>query len=370
MPEKNLPAVIQAVESRLPELKKLLPGDVSVEAFFSHFKTAAIQTPGLLDCSPRSVVIAVVRAANDGLYVDGREAVIVVRNSKRKDGTWEKVAVYQRMYQGLMKRVRAALPGCRIEARVVRANDHFEVTFGDNPSIEHAPSYKPATNNPVVAAYAIVTEASGMQHRDVMDVEEIMAIRDRSQNWKPDKPSGPWLDHFGEMAKKTVLNRLAKLLPQASGRPAIAADADDHGGADDEVEVFDATTIALPEPEEGRSPSASKTTEESEQPASVTKVGEHGEISSGRTPGNGGQAFKRHSSPAEDVNGWKVKLRDLRDRITMAEEAGKVEEVFDAWEREQAEGIPSAVLAKASELCTARLAILKEAQAYREASGE
>jgi len=203
MSERQLPAVIAAVESRLPELKKLLPGEVSIDVFFSHFKTAAISTPNLLDASPRSVVIACVRAANDGLFVDGREAVIIVRNAKRKDGTWEKVAVYQRMYQGVLKRVRSALPGCRIEARVVRAHDAFAVTFGDNPSITHAPSYKPSADNPVIAAYAIVTEASGMQHRDVMDAEEITAIRDKSQNWRPEKPSGPWLDHFAEMDKVT-----------------------------------------------------------------------------------------------------------------------------------------------------------------------
>ncbi|MET1112382.1 MAG: recombinase RecT [Allosphingosinicella sp.] len=347
MNERQLPAVIAAVESRLPELKKLLPSDVSVDAFFSHFKTAAVSTPNLLDASPRSVVIACVRAANDGLYVDGREAVIIVRNSKRKDGSWEKVAVYQRMYQGVLKRVRSALPGCRIEARVVRAHDAFAVTFGDNPSISHAPSYKRADDNPVIAAYAIVTEASGMQHRDVMDVEEIMAIRDRSQNWRSDKPSGPWLDHFAEMAKKTVLNRLAKLLPQASGRPALSADADDHGGADDEIEVFDATTVPLPD--------------------TLDKADNVQDVQAAKPNGKPVEAAPAAEAPS-DVATWKTRLRELRAEITGTLTSLGVEEAWETWE-EKYKPVPEEVVAAAKGLIDTRLTVIRGAADYAGAKG-
>jgi recombination protein RecT len=360
MSERQLPAVIAAVESRLPELKKLLPGEVSIDVFFSHFKTAAISTPNLLDASPRSVVIACVRAANDGLFVDGREAVIIVRNAKRKDGTWEKVAVYQRMYQGVLKRVRSALPGCRIEARVVRAHDAFTVVFGDKPSISHAPSYKPSADNPVIAAYAIVTEASGMQHRDVMDAEEITAIRDKSQNWRPEKPSGPWLDHFAEMAKKTVLNRLAKLLPQASGRPALQADADDHGGADDEVEIFDTTTVALPPDTLDKADKADNVQDvQSVQPAKPN--GKPVEVSPVQTE----QALDKQG---DNVVVWKTRLRELRAAIAETVSKLVVEEEWETWE-EKYKPVPEEVVEAAKGLIDKRLAAMAAAAAdYAKAS--
>ena len=373
MSERQLPAVIQAVESRLPELKKLLPADVSADTFLSHFKTAAMQTPGLLDCTPRSVVLACVRSANDGLVVDGREAVIIVRNSKQKDGSWQKVAVYQRMYSGTIKRVRAALPGCKVEARLVHDKDIFTVSFGDVPSITHKPVWGPDKGK-VVGVYAIVTEANGTQHREVMELEDIERIRDGSQNYNPAQPKGVWVEHFGEMAKKTVLNRLAKLLPQAAGRPALSADADDHNGADDEVEVFDATTVALP-PEEGGN-GGEEATDPGDAPRRPSAQGtiaktNGGEITSGKPP------YKPSTVPSEpvpaepvqsDVVMWKTRLRELRAGIAETVSKLVVEEEWEAWE-ERYKPVPEEVVVAAKNLIDKRLAAM-EAQAaeYAKAS--
>lgn len=355
----DLPAVIQAVESRLPELRKLLPADVSTDTFLSHFKTAVMHSQDLLKSSPRSVVEACVRAANDGLLLDGREAVIIVRNAKRQDGTWEKRAVYQRMYGGTLKRIRAALPGCRIEARLIHAGDKFSVTFGDSPSIIHHPVWG-KDKGEIVGVYAIVTEVNGTRHHEVMDREEVDRIRDGSQNFRPEKPSGPWHDHYGEMARKTVLNRLAKLLPQASGRPPLQADADDAGGADDEVEVFDTTTVPLVETED-----------EDKARGTVAALPNGGEISSGKAP------FKREEKPAEavlaaeapsDVATWKTRLRELRAEITGTLTSLGVEEAWETWE-ERYTPVPEEVVAAAKGLIDTRLTVIRGAADYAEAKG-
>ena len=366
MPEKQLPAVIQAVESRLPEIRKLLPADVSADTFLSHFKTAAMQTRDLLDASPRSVVLACVRAANDGLVLDGREAVIVVRNAKRRDGTWEKVAVYQRMYGGTLKRVRQALPGCTIEARLVHEKDTFELVLGDEPSLLHKPKLGPS-KGAIVGVYAVVTEANGTKHRDVMEVDEIERIRDGSQNYDPTKPKGPWHDHFGEMAKKTCLNRLAKLLPQATGRPPLQADADDTGGADDEVEVYDTATVALPQ----------------DEPAHKQQV-EHAQDAQ---PAQGKVEFmppakewpRTHpdpklpppeEAPPSDVTTWKTRLRELRGYVNESLTKLSVEEEWNAWE-ERYKPVPNEVVTAAKGLIDKRLAVIEEAvKEYEKAQGE
>jgi recombination protein RecT len=366
MPTPNLPAAIAAVESRLPELKQLLPADVPIATFFAHFKTAAMQTQGLLDCTPRSVVLACVRAANDGLVVDGREAVIIVRNQKQKDGSWQRVAVYQRMYSGTLKRVRAALPGCSVEARLVFQADAFKIAFGDSPSIEHTPTYG-IERGAFLGCYAIVTEKNGMKHRDWMEAEEIDAIRNRSQGYNPEKPAGPWASDYGEMCKKTVLNRLAKLLPQAQGRPAIAADADDHGGATDEVEIFDATTVPLPELE--------ATVAEAEKPA--VKQGTIADVPGG-TITSGKPPFKRSTVDAPEepakVNGqsevqlWKMRLRELRDAIAPVLTKLSVEDAWTEWNEKYSP--PDEVVTAAKGLIDKRLGEMEAAaKAYEEAKG-
>lgn len=359
----NLPAVIQAVESRLPELKKLLPADVSPDAFLSHFKTAAMTVRNLLDATPRSVVLACVKAANDGLVLDGREAVVVVRNQKqpvrqadgRTKDQWVKVAVYQRMYTGTLKRIRQALPGCTVESRLVYEGDHFQIEFGDKPSIVHMPRFGEKRGE-MVGCYAIVTEKDGTRHRDFMEREEVERIRDHSQNYDPTDPKGVWHDHFGEMAKKTVLNRLAKLLPQGVGRPALAADADDTGGADDDIgEIFDGT-VALPEEEKPAIEAAPPAPEP--QPVKANgngvKIGNHGTITSGK------------QSVDEDVALWKTRLRELRG--TIAESLGKVvvEQEWEEWDRKYAP-VPEEVTAAAKQIIDKRLAALDAAiAAYAE----
>lgn len=362
----DLPAVIQAVESRLPELRKLLPADVSTDTFLSHFKTAVMQSPDLVKSNPRSVVQACVRAANDGLMLDGREAVIIVRNHKRQDGSWEKVAVYQRMYGGTLKRIRAAMPGCRIEARLVHEQDTFMVSFGDHPAITHTPHLGQG-KGAILGVYAIVTETNGTQHREVMELDEIERIRDGSQNYDPTKPRGPWHDHFGEMARKTVLNRLAKLLPQASGRPPLQPDADDTGGADDELEVYDTTTVALPADTRDKGDNVPDVPDVPVKTGTVAALPNGGEISSGKAP------FKREEKPEEavvvpeaqdDVTLWKTRLRELRAEITDTLTSIGVEEAWETWE-EKYKPVPEEVVTAAKGLIDKRLAVIRGADDYK-----
>jgi recombination protein RecT len=50
---------------------------------------------------------------------------------------------------------------------------------------------------------------TGGHHFEVMSRDEIEAVRRRS----PAGKSGPWVDHWDEMARKTLVRRLAKYLP-------------------------------------------------------------------------------------------------------------------------------------------------------------
>jgi hypothetical protein len=75
----------------------------------------------------------------------------------------------------------------------------------------------------VLGAYVVVKTPDGAYLTTAMSMTEILDIRDRSEAWKkhaadPSKHGGPWQTDFGEMAKKTVIKRAAKLWSKVDRR--------------------------------------------------------------------------------------------------------------------------------------------------------
>lgn len=67
----------------------------------------------------------------------------------------------------------------------------------------------------VVAVYAVATLKGGERQFEVMDLDQINAIRNRNGT-----RNGPWATDFAEMARKTVVRRLCKSLPLSTERDA------------------------------------------------------------------------------------------------------------------------------------------------------
>ena len=78
---------IQAMEA---DLKKMLPQSVPSDKFIRTVQTAITMNPDIAECDKNSVIGACMKAASDGLVLDGREAALTIYNSKQKDGTWKK----------------------------------------------------------------------------------------------------------------------------------------------------------------------------------------------------------------------------------------------------------------------------------------
>ena len=66
-----------------------------------------------------------------------------------------------------------------------------------------------ADRGPVTHVYAVARLVGGGFQFDVMSRAEIEAVRSQSKAGT----KGPWVTHWDEMAKKTVIRRLFKLLP-------------------------------------------------------------------------------------------------------------------------------------------------------------
>jgi recombination protein RecT len=200
----NPVAVIrQNLEVMAPQFKAALPAHVSVEKFSRVAMTAIQNNPQLQNADRASLFGAVVKLAQDGLLPDGREAALVMFGNK---------AQAMPMIAGVLKKIRQSGEVSKISAQVVYENDHFKVSYGFDEDVEHnPPSLDKPRGNPI-GAYATAVLKDGSRLLEVMSLEEIEKVRNVSRASK----NGPWVQWWGEMARKTVMRRLSKRLPMST----------------------------------------------------------------------------------------------------------------------------------------------------------
>jgi recombination protein RecT len=189
-----------------PEFQAALPPQIPVEKFIRTTLTAVQMNPELLGADRRSLLGACMKAAQDGLLLDGREAAPVI--FRTKEGP--KVQ-YMPMVGGILKKIRNSGELASISAHVVYDKDHFEYELGDNENIVHKPFLGEDRGRPI-AVYAVAKTKDGAIYREVMSVADVDKVRQASRA----KDAGPWVQWWDEMAKKTVIRRMAKRLPSSA----------------------------------------------------------------------------------------------------------------------------------------------------------
>lgn len=191
-----------------------LPEHVTPERFVRVVLTAINSNPDLQKADRESVLGAAMKCAQDGLLPDGREAALVVYGNK---------ATYLPMIAGVLAKVRRSGELSTINAHVVYEKDTFTYTLGDNESIDHQP-FLDGPRGKAIAVYAIAHTKDGGIYREVMSVGEVEQVRNVSRA----KNNGPWVQWWGEMARKTVLRRLSKRLPMSTDLQQVFSRDDDH----------------------------------------------------------------------------------------------------------------------------------------------
>lgn len=185
------------------QLQAALPPHVTVDKFLRVAMTALQQNPSLAGMERNSLYASIVTAAQLGLLPDSQlgEAYFVPFKGK---------VTLVPGYRGLLKLARQGDIGF-VEAEVICQHDKTTYVLGDESRFEAVVSWQ--DRGPMVAVYALAKyRDGGIAARVVMTKETVDGIRARSQN-----ANGPaWTDNYEEMAKKTALRRLAKLLPLAT----------------------------------------------------------------------------------------------------------------------------------------------------------
>lgn len=330
-------------QGRGDQLWKSLPQHINPQRFDRELTNALMVQPELLAYDPRLVFREVARIAVLGLHLDkdlGEAYLIEAWNYKTK----RKEPQARIGYRGLIKLAKQSGKYSRVYAREVHQNDQYDVLQGTVEEIIHRPVLHGEPGQ-VIEYYAVAVMKDGGTEFERMTLEDVLAIRDRSDAWKAFEDgkikSTPWETDEGEMAKKTVIRRLCKRLDQS---PELS----DAIRIEDEAE-FPSMRDVTPAPSRARPPSAPKPAQIAPKPT----VGRRPPSPNKPAPEKrtakpyGGKPQKKEAEDAEVVDEQpppqddpdllyskeesEEQLREFAEQIGGPHDADSLIEVFDLW---------------------------------------
>lgn len=237
------------VDSNKAAIGASLPSGMSQERFARLLLTAANTNPDLFECDPRSFLAAGVACAQLGLEPnDARGLAYLVPFRDKRRGKIVQVIIG---YRGMMDLARRSGMVSSIQAFPVFEGDRFEYRLGLDPNLEHVPA-DDGDEDPAKLTYVYaVAKIQGDPQFAVLSRRQIDKVK--AQFAKSDL--SPWNSNFVEMACKTVLRRLCKMLPQTvemanamttDERPLALGDLGHVTPLRDEDDTVEATARELP----------------------------------------------------------------------------------------------------------------------------
>jgi recombination protein RecT len=185
-----------------------LPKHMTADRLARIALTEVRKVPALGRCDQASFLGAIMQCAQLGLEPGGALGhAYLLPFENRKKGVTEVQFIVG--YRGMLDLARRSGQILSIEARAVYAADTFHVALGLNPDLTHEPDWEAADRGPLRFVYAVAKLKDGGTQFEVMSRAEIERVRSQSKAGQ----NGPWVSHFDEMAKKTVIRRLFKYQP-------------------------------------------------------------------------------------------------------------------------------------------------------------
>lgn len=204
------------------QIAAALPKNIRPERFIRLVITELRRVPALQECTPISLLGAVMEFGQLGLEIGSKlgQAYLIPYGT-------ECTAIVG--YRGMVQLAWRSSMVRSIAVRAVFEDDDFRFNYGTD-EIHHVSSDErdPAK---LTHVYCIVHTTNGGRLFDVMTRKEVDRIRARSRAGT----KGPWVTDYVEMAKKTVLRRTWKMMPASSEMQRAMAldDAADLGEAQD-----------------------------------------------------------------------------------------------------------------------------------------
>ena len=216
---RQLVALEQQLAPLQPKFAELLVGtDQTAERICRSIVFQAEQTPKLLECTRPSLIRSAYTGAILGLPADGITGQGFLVPFRRKNVG--QIAQWITGYKGYV--TLGARAGLTIDGGVVREGDEFDFAEGTRAFVHHKKKLGGGIGRRLIAAYATASAPGRNPIVRVLDLDEIMAVKQKSAAARRDATEGedeafsPWNDQavgFPAMAEKTAKRRLARSLP-------------------------------------------------------------------------------------------------------------------------------------------------------------
>ncbi len=201
------------------QIEASIPKHFTVETMLRLVVGAVNKNPALLTCSSGSVLNSVMYLAQVGLQPRVNEAYLI---------PYKGVCTPVIDYRGKIKLARQSGLVKDIEPHLVYAADKFDLKWSTDPSkrgLVHEPllftrekdtglmqRIEDKQRGLPILGYAIGWLTDADPHTEVMTFADIEWIRSKS----PSAQKGPWVTDWDQMALKTLVHRLCKMLPQSA----------------------------------------------------------------------------------------------------------------------------------------------------------
>jgi len=188
-------------------ISKALPQSITVDRLVSMFTMVIRSNPELLSCTQSSLIGAMVQTAQLGL-MPGNIAHCYYVPFNNKNGRDVQFIIG---YKGLIELVNRSGKATILSTECVYEHDEFEYELGLNPVLMHRPA-EGKDRGQVKGVYAIaknlIADEKVFVYLPRMDIDKV-----RSASKAGASDYSPWARWYEEMAKKTAVKRLTKLLP-------------------------------------------------------------------------------------------------------------------------------------------------------------
>ena len=196
-------------EAYRDQIAEAVPKHLTPDRVIQIATTLIARTPELAECSSSSRWGAVIQSSILGFElvpVLGLAYLVPFNNKK----TGKREVQFIIGYKGLVDLARRSDKIKTIYAQAVYEHDTFSYEYGLEPNLIHKPHLGERGN--FTFAYAVATFINGGFAFEVMSKSDIDKVKKSSQ--AGDSKYSPWNSgYYDEMAKKTVIRRLSKLLP-------------------------------------------------------------------------------------------------------------------------------------------------------------
>jgi recombination protein RecT len=262
----------------LPQIAMALPKHITAERLVRVAMTAITKTPKLVECDRGTFFACLLTAAQLGLEPNTPlgQGYLIPRWNKnlygKNQGGLE--CTWLTGYQGYIDLAYRSGMVTGIRANLVHEGDEFEWEEGLEPKLVHRPSTDPDRHEkPIRFAYGVVRIRDADPHFQVLSLAEIDRRRLMNEAVKKGYFS-PWSNHFGEMAKKTVVRATVKYAPKSA--ELIRAESLERVGEGHRDSIADAVDsriaeaivgqgLALPAPDDASAPPSDPPPPEAEE---------------------------------------------------------------------------------------------------------